>query len=325
MLPEVIAKNGFSLDRLATLCAVIEAGSITAAAGPNTSRQSQFSRQIKELEEALGVILFERVGKTLRPTPCGVQLARMSRTFFGAVAEIASSEAGKPEQLIVGGGETMLRWVLVPCLAALRDLDPPIQCQVRSLRTEETVREVEMGRIHVGLVRKSAVGSGLALETIGTLEFALVIPRRLLRTRAGDEIYEGRPLAYAELAGDGQLTTLARGLAKEAGIRLNRVLEAETLSLLLAAVEHGDAAAFLPAPAISALPHDRFAISRVENIEKLNREMVLTWLPEAADQNSALKRSLRALARSLAQAMADVAGGPETNRMSAASEQRRVS
>jgi DNA-binding transcriptional LysR family regulator len=314
MLPDVVAKNGFSLERLATLCAVIEAGSITAAAGPNTSRQSQFSRQIKELEEALGATLFDRIGKTLRPTPCGVQLARMSKSFFGAVADMAAREAGKPEQLVVGGGEAMLRWVVIPCLAALRDLDPPIHCQVRSLRTEEIVREVELGRIHVGLVRKTAVGAGLAQETIGTLEFALVIPRHLLRTRAADEIFEGRPLAYAELAGDGQLKTLARGLAKEAGIRLNRVLEAETLSLLLAAVEHGDAAAFLPAAGISALPSDRFAIPQVENMERLNREMVLIWLPEAANQDSALKRALRALVRSLTQAMADVAGSPAMRR-----------
>lgn len=208
----------------------------------------------------------------------------------------------------------MLRWVVVPCLAALRDLDPPIHCQIRGLRTEEIVREVELGRIHVGVVRRTAVGPALAQEVIGVMKFALVIPRRLLRTRAGDEIYEGKLLAYAELAGDGQLTTLARGLAKDAGIRLNVILQAETLSLLLAAVEHGDAAAFLPAPAISDLSNDRFAISQIENIERLNREMVLTWLPDAADQDSALKRSLRALARSLTQAMADVAGRPATRR-----------
>jgi DNA-binding transcriptional LysR family regulator len=306
MLPDVVAKNGFSLDRLATLCSVIEAGSITAAAGPNTSRQSQFSRQIKELEEALGAKLFERIGKTLRPTPFGQQLARMSKTFFGAVSELASQEAGKPEQLIVGGGEAMLRWLLVPCLSTLRHLDPPIHCQVRSLRSAEIVREVELGRVHVGIVRRSAVGENLAQEPIGTLQFAFVIPRRLLKTRTGDEAYEGGPLAYAELAGDGQLATLARETAKEAGIRLNRVLQAETLSLLLAAAEHGDAAAFVPTPAVAALPDDRFAILRIENIQRLNRDMAMVWLPEAADQMSVLKRSLGALARGLRQAMTDL-------------------
>jgi DNA-binding transcriptional LysR family regulator len=266
------------------------------------------------LEEALGVKLFDRIGKTLRPTPFGEQMARMSKTFFGAVSELASQEAGKPEQLIVGGGEAMLRWLLVPCLSALRGLNPPVHCQVRSLRSAEVVREVELGRIHVGLVRNTAVSENLAQEQIGILRFALVVPRRLLRTRAGDEVYEGGSLAYAELSGDGQLATLARETARQAGIRLNRVLQAETLSLLLAAVEHGDAAAFVPAPAATALPHDRYAILQIENIQRLNREMVMVWLPEVADQMSVLKRSVGALGRGLSQAMTDLAASAARER-----------
>jgi LysR family cyn operon transcriptional activator len=309
MLPEVVAKNGFSLERLATLCAVIECGSITAAAGPSASRQSQFSRQIKELEEALGARLFDRVGKTLRPTLFGEQLARMSRTFFGAVAELAAQEAGKPEQIVIGGGEAILRWVLLPCLPALRDLEPPIYCEVRSLPTAEVVREVELGRLHFGLVRRDAVSEGLASKVIGTLQFALVVPRVLLRGGSAEVIFEGRALAYAELSGGGQLATLARETAKEAGIRLNRVLQAETLSLLLAAVEHGDAAAFLPLPAVSDLPQDRFAIVKVENIQRLNREMVLMWSPEATDHQPGLKRALLLLSRSLRQAMSEAGEG----------------
>lgn len=309
MLPEVVAKNGFSLERLATLCAVIECGSITAAAGPSASRQSQFSRQIKELEEALGAKLFDRVGKTLQPTLFGEQLARMSRTFFGAVAELAAQEAGKPEQIVIGGGEAILRWVLLPCLPALRDLEPPMYCQVRSLPTAEVVREVELGRLHFGLVRRDAVSEGLASEVIGILQFALVVPRVLLRGRSAEVIFEGRALAYAELSGGGQLATLARETAKEAGIRLNRVLHAETLSLLLAAVEHGDAAAFLPLPAVIALPQDRFAIVKLENIQRLNREMVLVWSPEAADHQPGLKRALLLLSRSLRQAMSEAGEG----------------
>lgn len=305
MLPEVIAKNGFSLERLATLCAVIECGSITAAAGPSASRQSQFSRQIKELEEALGAKLFARVGKTLRPTLFGEQLARMSRTYFGAVAELAAQEVGKPQTIVIGGGEAILRWVLLPCLPALRDLEPPIHCQIRSLPTAEIVREVELGRLHFGLVRRDAVSEGLASEVIGTLEFALVVPRVLLRGRSADVVFEGKLVPYGELSGGGKLATLARETSKEAGVQLNRVLQAETLSLLLAAVEHGDAAAFLPTPALTDLPQDRFAVVNLENIQRLNREMVLIWSAEAADHQPGLKQALLLLSRGLRRAIAE--------------------
>ena len=305
MLPEVVAKNGFSLDRIATLCSVIDAGSITAAAGANPSRQSQFSRQIKELEEALGAKLFERVGKTLRPTPLGQHLARMSRMFFGAVADLASLEAEKPGLLNVGGGEGLLRWLFVPSMSALRALSPPIHCRVRSLRSAEVIQELELGRIDVGLVRRSAVPEIHSTANIGTFEFVFVVPRQLLRSRTGEEVYEGKPVPFAELMGDGQLATTAREISLEAGIQLNRVIQAETLSLLLAAVEHGDAAAYLPTVAAALLPSDRFAVLRFKDLSRLSRETVIAWLPEVADQKPILKQAIRVLSRSLRQTMSD--------------------
>lgn len=305
MLPEVVAKNGFSLDRIATLCSVVESGSISVAAGPSASRQSQFSRQIKELEEALGAKLFERVGKTLRATPFGLQLARMSRMYFGAVADLASTEAEKPGLLNVGGGEGLLRWLFVPSMSALRELSPPIHCRVRGMRSAEVIHELELGRIDVGLVRKSAVPENHSSETVGTFEFAFVVPRQLLRSRTGDEVYEGKPVPFAELMGDGQLATTAREIAVEAGIQLNRVIQAETLSLLLAAVEHGDAAAFLPTVAAALLPTDRFAVLRFSQLNKLSRETVITWLPEVADQKPIVRQAIRLLSRSLRQTMMD--------------------
>ena len=305
MLPDVVAKNGFSLDRIATLCSVIEAGSISVAAGPSSSRQSQFSRQIKELEEAVGGKLFERVGKTLKPTPLGQQLARMSRMYFGAVADLATREAEKPGLLNVGGGEGLLRWLFVPSMSALRGLSPPIHCRVRSLRSADVIHELELGRIDVGLVRKSAVSQSHAIEIVGTFEFVFVVPRQILRSRTGEEVYEGKPVPFAELMGDGQLATTAREISTQAGIQLNRVIQAETLSLLLASVEHGDAAAFLPTVAAANLPSDRFAILRFEEMNKLSRETVLAWLPEVADQKPVVRQAIRVLSRSLRQTMSD--------------------
>lgn len=305
MLPEVVARNGFSLERIATLCSVVEAGSIAVAAGTNPSRQSQFSRQIKELEEALGVRLFDRVGKTLRPTAAGLQLARMSRVYLGGVAELAAAELEKPQLVSVGGGEGLLRWLFIPSMDVLRGLTPPIHCRVRSLRSAEVIEELDLGRIDVGLVRKSALGDEHASESIGTFRFVFVVPRSLLRSRTGEEVFEGKPVAFAELMGDGQLARMAREIAAAAGIQLNRVIEAETLSLLLAAVEMGAAAAFLPTVAASLLPPDRFAVLRFDGIERLEREIVLTWLPEIADQKPVVRQAVRVLVRSLNQTMTE--------------------
>ncbi|MHB9009171.1 MAG: LysR family transcriptional regulator substrate-binding protein, partial [Limisphaerales bacterium] len=193
----------------------------------------------------------------------------------------------------------------VPSMSALRGLAPPIHCRVRSMRSAEVIHELELGRIDVGLVRKSAVPENHSTETIGNFEFLFVVPRGLLRSRTGEEVYEGKPVPFAELMGDGQLATTAREISIKAGIQLNRVIQAETLSLLLAAVEHGDAAAFLPTVAAANLPSDRFAVLRFKDLSKLSRETVLVWLPEVADQKPLVRQAIRVLSRSLRQTMAD--------------------
>ena len=135
--------------------------------------------------------------------------------------------------------------------------------------------------------------------------FVFVVPRSQLRSRTGEEVFGGKPVAFAELMGDGQLARTARDIAAAAGIQLHRVIEAETLSLLLAAVEHGDAAAFLPTVAASLLPADRFAVLRFDAIDRLDREIALTWLPEIADQKPVVRQAIRVLVRSLNQTMAE--------------------
>jgi len=108
--------------------------------------------------------------------------------------------------------------------------------------------------------------------------------------------------------GDGQLATTAREISSEAGIQLNRVVQAETLSLLISAVEQGDAAAYLPTVAAALLPSDRFAVLRFNDLGKLSRETALVWLPDVADQKPVVRQAIRVLSRSLRQSFPTGAG-----------------
>ena len=60
--------SGLSLDRLRTFLRVVEAGNLSKAASGDTTRQSQFSRQIKEMESFFGVALTRRVGRRIEIT-----------------------------------------------------------------------------------------------------------------------------------------------------------------------------------------------------------------------------------------------------------------
>ena len=80
------ATSGFTIERLRTFCRIAAAGSIAQAAKGDSTRQSQFSRQLKELEEFFGTELARRgrgrraqgrqqgdrrQGRRRRPVACG--------------------------------------------------------------------------------------------------------------------------------------------------------------------------------------------------------------------------------------------------------------
>lgn len=52
---------------------------------------------------------------------------------------------------------------------------------LRNLRTEETVSRVADERLDFGLIRSDAVRESVESAEIGTIKYAIVVPRRLLR------------------------------------------------------------------------------------------------------------------------------------------------
>ena len=71
MFSRLFANAGLSLDRLRALVEVGACGSIVKASGGDPVKQSQFSRQIKELEDFFQIRLIERQGKGIRLTASG--------------------------------------------------------------------------------------------------------------------------------------------------------------------------------------------------------------------------------------------------------------
>jgi DNA-binding transcriptional LysR family regulator len=62
MFESLFAKDRLSLERIRTLVEVSRAGSISQAAPGDVTHQSQYSRQLKELEQFFGTELATRYG-----------------------------------------------------------------------------------------------------------------------------------------------------------------------------------------------------------------------------------------------------------------------
>jgi DNA-binding transcriptional LysR family regulator len=81
------------LRQLATLVAVVDAGSFTAAAADLHLSQASVSRTIAALERELGVDLLRRTTRSVSPTASGVAVLERARRVLADVAELRRTAA----------------------------------------------------------------------------------------------------------------------------------------------------------------------------------------------------------------------------------------
>lgn len=119
---------------LRSFLAVLEGGSLSAAAKSIGATQPTLSRHIRELETALGVILFTRSAQGLDPTHTALGLVADARAM-GAAAEALNLKArGRSQQLFgtvrITASVIVGNLMLPPILAALRQAEPSIQIEI---------------------------------------------------------------------------------------------------------------------------------------------------------------------------------------------------
>lgn len=91
---------------LMLLVAIGDEGNIHRAAERLSVSQPAASKLLKNLEEALGVTLFERLPRGMRPTSCGEAMIRHARTVMSSLAQAGSElealESGRSGVVSVG-------------------------------------------------------------------------------------------------------------------------------------------------------------------------------------------------------------------------------
>jgi len=142
-------------DRLRVFHAVADAGSLTHAGETLNLSQSAVSRQIRQLEEALGATLFHRHARGLILTEQGELLFEatrvMARRLEAAAARIRDAEEGVYGQLRVTSTTGFGTLWLAPRLGKLLDRYPHLNVQ---LLLEERVLDLAMREADVAIRMK---------------------------------------------------------------------------------------------------------------------------------------------------------------------------
>jgi DNA-binding transcriptional LysR family regulator len=153
-----------TLRQLQIFLAIADAGSTTAAAEAIALSQSATSAALNELESALAVCLFDRVGKRLLINASGRHLLPQARLLLDGARTI--------EQEFTGGASTALRigcsttigiYLLPKILAALTTGDQPQNPRVRIANTADIAAAVADFEVDVGLIEGSCDGTDMTV------------------------------------------------------------------------------------------------------------------------------------------------------------------
>ena len=124
----------FDWNQVRAFLATVEEGSLSAAARALGSTQPTLGRQVTALEEKLGVVLFERVGRSLALTPSGLGLLDHVRAMGEAASRISLAASGQSQiiegQVRITASDVYSAFVLPRVISRLRDVAPMIEIDV---------------------------------------------------------------------------------------------------------------------------------------------------------------------------------------------------
>lgn len=139
------------LRLLRSFIAAAEDGNISKAAARINLTQPALSRQIKSLEDDLGVLLLERGAHSFSLTPAGELLLREGRGLIerADLLEQRIKASVKAQTIRVGYSPSLTAGILVPAMEAFTQLHPRVRVELSDLSSLEMLEGLQKGLLDV--------------------------------------------------------------------------------------------------------------------------------------------------------------------------------
>jgi DNA-binding transcriptional LysR family regulator len=167
-----------NLNHLAIFHAVAQAGSMTLGAERLDISQPAVSKQVQDLERALGVPLFDRIGRRVHLTQAGAIMADYALRLFTlaheaeqAMVDVRALELGR---LAIGASTTIGTYLLPGVLAEFWRRHPRIKLLVHVENTEQVHRRLAGHELDVGLTEGLIEEEELDAEVFHRDELVLI-------------------------------------------------------------------------------------------------------------------------------------------------------
>ncbi len=170
----------FTLKQLRYFEALARHGHFGRAADACAISQPALSMQIKELEESLGTVLFERGAREIRLTNFGEEFALRVREILLSVDELAELARASKGRLVgrlrIGVIPTIAPYLLPTLIGNLTRMHAGLDIHVRETLTEKLIQELSEGRIDTAIVALPVSEPSLTEVALFSEDMVLVRP-----------------------------------------------------------------------------------------------------------------------------------------------------
>ena len=298
--------NRLDWTLLRSFLAVIDAGSLLGAAKRLGTYQPTLSRQITELESQLGVPLFERTGRGLRPTSTGLAIVDAARAMAEAAQAVESSvnTAAKTDRgsVRISAAAVVANYLMPACVAQLRVRHPGIEIEIVASNEVSNLlrRDADIALRMMQPTQESLLARRIAVMQMGAFASKAYLKRRGRPSRAAE-------LAQHDLVGLDADDGLIQGL-RDAGLVLTRkafTIRCDDQVACTRFVEQGAGIGFMPL----------FVAQQLKSVERLLPTLPAPMLPvwlvvhREIQGNPLIRTTYDMLADAVPRLLASVAGG----------------
>ncbi|MBL0943467.1 MAG: LysR family transcriptional regulator [Hydrogenophaga sp.] len=267
-----IPRSALSADNLALIEAVSRLGSMAAAARELGMVPSALTYRVRQIEDALDVLLFDRSARRAVLTPAGAELLRAGEYLLNELDAVAQRvkrvATGWEPQLTIAADALIARDTLFELCEAFYATGAPTQLRIRSETLSGTLEVLQNGLADLALGIAAQISSpGLQSATLGSVSFVYAVaPHHPLAAVEGSlseqDIRPHRAVAVADS------TQRGRGMSHNL-LPGQDVLTVPTMHHKLEAQLRGLGSGFLPLPlAQPYIAAGRLVVKSVQQTER---------------------------------------------------------
>jgi DNA-binding transcriptional LysR family regulator len=267
---------------------------VTRAAAELHIAQPALSKQVSQLEQELGIALFDRVGRNVRLTEAGEALLPHARSVLSQIesarAEMAERVGLRRGRAVIGTPPSVGTQLLPRALAAFNKSYPGIELRLHEAGIQTLLELLESGLADIAIASLPVEDTALTVVPLFTEDLVIVVGQdHPLAGRGSIAMSELKDEQWLLSPNNYELREATLKTCQQAGFSPRIVLDGGEMDTLLRLVVAGVGIAMVPSLVVLHGCCD-MAILRVID-QKLERSLGLVWRGDRAASPAA--RALR--------------------------------